>query len=52
MIKKMLHIDKDITLDESDALGLAVCYLHRIKTSPGQFKNWKDFIKHHPELIQ
>ncbi len=51
MIKKMLHVDYELPLDESDALGLAVCCVHRAKSSPAQYRHWKDFIKAHPELV-
>ncbi len=52
MIKKMLNLNHELTYDESDALGLAICHLHRIKTSPSQYKNWSDYIKKHPDLMR
>lgn len=51
MVRHLLLIEKPLTLDEADALGLAICCIHRHKQSPAQYKHWKDFIKDHPELI-
>lgn len=51
MIQRLLNIPKTLSYDEADALGMAVCCLHRLKQSPTQFRNWKDFIKAHPEWL-
>lgn len=52
MIKKILSVDQTLSFDESDALGLAICCIHRMKSSPTQYKNWKEYIMKHPELIK
>lgn len=52
MIKKILSVDQTLSFDESDALGLAICCIHRMKSSPTQYKNWKEYIIKHPELIK
>lgn len=52
MVKKILNIKKEMTFDESDALGIAICHAHRVKSPRANVKSWSAYIKAHPELIK
>lgn len=52
MVKKILNIKKEMTFDESDALGIAICHAHRVKSPRANVKSWRAYIKAHPELIK
>lgn len=52
MVRKILNIKKDMTFDESDALGIAICHAHRIKSPRASVRSWSAYIKAHPELIK
>ncbi len=52
MVKKILGLKKELTLDESDALGLAICHAHRAHSPRASVKSWSAFVKAHPELIK
>jgi len=52
MIKSILNInEKEIALDESDALAVAICHAFRIKGFFKKSTNWKSFIEQFPERI-
>lgn len=52
MVKKLLNINSDMPFDESDALGMAICHAHRIRSPRSSVKSWKAYIKAHPEKIK
>ncbi len=52
MVKKLLNIRKDMPFDESDALGMAICHAHRVKSPRSSVKSWSAYIKAHPEKIK
>ena len=52
MVKQILAISKKLTLDESDALGMAICCAHRIRSPRAAVKSWSAFVKAHPELVK
>ena len=52
MVKKILNIKKDMSFDESDALGIAICHAHRVKSPRASVKSWSAYIKAHPEKIK
>lgn len=52
MVKKILDIKKDMALDESDALGIAICHAHRVKSPRASVKSWSAYIRAHPELVK
>lgn len=52
MIKKILNIKKEMTFDESDALGIAICHAHRVNSPRATVKSWSAYIKAHPELVK
>jgi crossover junction endodeoxyribonuclease RuvC len=52
MVKKLLGVDKTLSLDESDALGLAICHAHRARSPRASIRSWSSFIKAHPEMVK
>ena len=52
MVKKIMNIKKEMTFDESDALGIAICHAHRVKSPRASVKSWSAYIKAHPELVK
>ncbi len=52
MIRQLLKIEKAMALDESDALGLAVCHAHRLRSPRRKVSSWKEFIKAHPNRVK
>ncbi|MBL7995338.1 crossover junction endodeoxyribonuclease RuvC [bacterium] len=52
MVKKILDIQKEMTFDESDALGIAICHAHRVKSPRASVKSWSAYIKAHPERVK
>lgn len=52
MVKTLLNAkSKEITFDESDALGIAICHAYRLKAPQIKNKNWKAFIDANPDRI-
>ncbi|HMV27013.1 MAG TPA: crossover junction endodeoxyribonuclease RuvC [bacterium] len=52
MVKMVLGITKEMSFDESDALGLAICRAQRIKTPRASVSSWKAYIKAHPDRVK
>lgn len=52
MVRQLLHIERELELDESDALGLAICHAHRVRSPRAKISSWKEYVKAHPELIK
>ncbi|MBX7150247.1 crossover junction endodeoxyribonuclease RuvC [bacterium] len=52
MVSKLLQLSREPSLDESDALGLAVCHAHRMKSPRSSIKSWTEYVKQHPEMIK
>ncbi len=54
MVKAILHIEEDVSLDTSDALAVALCHAHR-RTDGGTatpHKNWAAFVQANPGRIE
>ncbi len=52
MVKTILNVKKkDIKLDESDALAVAICHAFRLKTPVKKSKDWKSFVESFPERV-
>ncbi len=52
MVKSVLHAgEREMVLDASDALAVAICHLHRCTTPMLKHKDWKSFIAAHPERV-
>lgn len=52
MAKTILSIRKaELKLDESDALGVAICHSFRFKQAGTKSKSWKSFVENNPERI-
>jgi crossover junction endodeoxyribonuclease RuvC len=52
MVKTILSLrDTELKLDESDALGVALCHAFRRKQKGGKSKSWKSFVENYPERI-
>lgn len=52
MIKTLLNLgNKDIPLDASDALAIALCASFKSEESTNRPKTWEDFIKRNPEKL-
>ncbi len=52
MVKQILNLKLEMTLDESDGLGLAICHAHRLGSPRASVKSWTAFIKMHPERVK
>jgi len=52
MVKQILNLTDKISLDQSDALGLAICHANRVRSPRSSMRSWSEFLKHHPELIK
>ncbi|NUM80143.1 crossover junction endodeoxyribonuclease RuvC [bacterium] len=52
MVSKLLQLSREPALDESDALGLAICHAHRMKSPRSSVKSWSEYIKQHPEIVK
>ena len=52
MIKTLLKLEVlPAKFDVTDALAVAVCHFHRIKTPERGFTSWKTFVAAHPEKL-
>ncbi len=52
MVKTLLNCkDKDMKLDESDALAIAICHGLKQNSNISKSGNWKSFLKNNPERI-
>jgi crossover junction endodeoxyribonuclease RuvC len=52
MVKALLSLkEKNIPLDTSDAIAVALCHLHRVHTPTRGVKSWKAFVEQHPERV-
>jgi len=52
MVKTLLHMKTTPRFyDTTDALGVAICHLHRRATEHGKFKDWKAFVKANPKRV-
>ncbi len=53
MVKSLLRMKtaqrRQTSYDPFDALAVAICHCHRVSRPQTRFKNWKFFIKAHPE---
>lgn len=53
MVKSLLHSTQSkMLLDASDAIATALCHLHRIQTPALASKDWKSFVRDHPDRIR
>lgn len=53
MVKNLLGINQSMGLDESDALGLAICHAHRLKSPRrSSSRSWAAFVKLNPERVK
>lgn len=52
MTKKLLSLGTNGTLDETDALAVAICHAHRLGSSKRSVRSWKDYITQHPEKVK
>jgi crossover junction endodeoxyribonuclease RuvC len=52
MIKTLLNLGtKDIPLDASDALAIALCASFQSENKENKPKNWSDFVKNNPDKV-
>ncbi len=51
MVKKLLYLKKEIKLDESDALGIAICHALKTKSLSNKSSSWKDYINANPDKV-
>lgn len=53
MIKALLGITTPEMLhDTSDALAIAICHLHRTALPTTKYRDWKSYLRDHPEKIR
>ena len=52
MVKSLLGINgRQMKLDASDALAIAICHLHRMSTPTARHRDWKSYVEAHPERV-
>lgn len=52
MVRTLLNISgREMVLDTSDAIAIAICHLHRVLTPSAKHRDWKSFIAAHPERV-
>jgi crossover junction endodeoxyribonuclease RuvC len=53
MVKSLLHATQSkMLLDTSDAIATAVCHLHRLGVPAQSYKDWKSFVRDHPDRVR
>lgn len=53
MTRKLLALKADVrTLDETDALAVAICHAHRQGSRKRPVRSWKDYVSLHPEKVK
>ncbi|HUI11072.1 MAG TPA: crossover junction endodeoxyribonuclease RuvC [Bacteroidota bacterium] len=52
MVRSILSLgDARVGLDESDALAIAICHMHRLSGSAVSHRNWASYVAAHPERV-
>ena len=52
MVRSLIRFEKkQMMLDTSDAIATAICHLHRLNGRTNAPKDWKSFVKIHPERV-
>ena len=52
MVRSVLALgNAPLGLDESDALAIAICHMHRLAGAAVKHRNWASFVAAHPERV-
>jgi crossover junction endodeoxyribonuclease RuvC len=53
MVRTLLNMkERPELFDASDALATAICHISRLSSPHSKFRDWKSFIKAHPERVK